>query len=374
MPFPGYQYPTPPSIGKRSYFAKIIPEYEAVGNIILTFIRFNDSIKKMWILSILAYLVLIGVAVTAIMLSLQLYRKYRLKYLFYYLVSIIFSYAFGFLDIVAKYLTQGIFGCAATEVHVINTIDLAFSFIAVPFIAAAWYYLIHMLTAFTGKTFKPLYKIGFFAVQVVLIIVFAVLLKNYAAAKGTQSPELSETILFIFNTVNRGILIFVLLAVSISAKTITDPEMRKAARIFCTVYISVFVLHFLLVHVVTPGGYICRVYPAAEFLMHLPPLLYLRRFLDRYYKDHPLHPLKENDLPGFFNKYGITEREQEIIRLILEGKSNREIEDRLYISYTTVKTHIYNIYKKLNIKNRWQLINLMQNYQTKGEKRGERIS
>ena len=297
---------------------------------------------------------MVGVGITAIILALQLNRQYPLKYLYYYLLSLIFSYAFGFLDIVAKYLTQGIFGCGTTESHIINTISLAFSFIAAPFIVVAWFYLIHMLVEFMGKPFKPIYKIGYFVVQGILIIIFAVLVKNYAAAKGAQSLELSELILFIFNAVNRGILIIVLAWIIIAAGKITEPAMRNGVRVFSGIYILVFLMHFVLVHILSYEGFVCQVYPVAEFFMHLPPLLYLKYFLGSYYKDHPLHPLQENDIAKFFAKFAITEREQEITRLILAGKSNREIEDILYISYTTVKTHIYNIYKKIDVPNRLQ--------------------
>jgi ligand-binding sensor domain-containing protein/DNA-binding CsgD family transcriptional regulator len=68
-------------------------------------------------------------------------------------------------------------------------------------------------------------------------------------------------------------------------------------------------------------------------------------------------------LDRFFDKYNISDREQEIIKLILEGKSNRNIEEKLYISPHTVKNHVYNIYQKLNINNRGQLINLFRDSQ-----------
>ncbi len=49
---------------------------------------------------------------------------------------------------------------------------------------------------------------------------------------------------------------------------------------------------------------------------------------------------------------------QEIIikELIIEGKANKEIADELFISLSTVKTHISNIYTKLNISSRNELI------------------
>ena len=48
----------------------------------------------------------------------------------------------------------------------------------------------------------------------------------------------------------------------------------------------------------------------------------------------------------------LTRREIEILPLLAEGLSNKEIAARLYIAPVTVKTHLQNIYKKLNTKNR----------------------
>jgi len=64
---------------------------------------------------------------------------------------------------------------------------------------------------------------------------------------------------------------------------------------------------------------------------------------------------KENELNKPYYKCKISQREKEIIDLILKGKSNKEIEDKLHISSHTVKNHIYNIYKKLDVNNRGEL-------------------
>jgi LuxR family transcriptional regulator, positive regulator of biofilm formation len=50
----------------------------------------------------------------------------------------------------------------------------------------------------------------------------------------------------------------------------------------------------------------------------------------------------------------LTAREREILRLIAAGCQNIEIGDRLCISTHTVKTHIYNLFKKIDVPNRFQ--------------------
>lgn len=52
------------------------------------------------------------------------------------------------------------------------------------------------------------------------------------------------------------------------------------------------------------------------------------------------------------DKNRLTSRENEILFLIAQGNTNSEIASQLNISLQTVKTHIYHIYKKINIKSR----------------------
>ena len=53
---------------------------------------------------------------------------------------------------------------------------------------------------------------------------------------------------------------------------------------------------------------------------------------------------------------GLTEREREVIRLISQGLSNRDIADRLCISSITVRHHLTNIFDKLGVSNRQKLL------------------
>ena len=56
-------------------------------------------------------------------------------------------------------------------------------------------------------------------------------------------------------------------------------------------------------------------------------------------------------------KYGenrLTTREREVLKLIAEGMINKEIATKLYISEKTVKNHVSNIFRKLNVSDRTQ--------------------
>ncbi len=52
----------------------------------------------------------------------------------------------------------------------------------------------------------------------------------------------------------------------------------------------------------------------------------------------------------------LTEREREVLWLLLAGASNREIARRLVLSVNTVKRHVYNLCGKLGVQSRTQAI------------------
>jgi DNA-binding NarL/FixJ family response regulator len=52
----------------------------------------------------------------------------------------------------------------------------------------------------------------------------------------------------------------------------------------------------------------------------------------------------------------LTAREREVFQMIANGRSNAEIAQELYISDTTVKTHVTHIFQKLNLRDRVQLV------------------
>jgi len=56
----------------------------------------------------------------------------------------------------------------------------------------------------------------------------------------------------------------------------------------------------------------------------------------------------------------LTAQEQKIIAEILKGKSNKAIAADLFISHSTVKTHINNLYKKLGVSSRQEILELYQ--------------
>jgi len=75
-----------------------------------------------------------------------------------------------------------------------------------------------------------------------------------------------------------------------------------------------------------------------------------RKIMSQYILKNQIHPFPTDEC---MSKH-LTRREIEILTMIAQGTSNSMIADQLCISPHTVKTHIYNIFKKIEVPNRLQ--------------------
>jgi DNA-binding NarL/FixJ family response regulator len=76
-----------------------------------------------------------------------------------------------------------------------------------------------------------------------------------------------------------------------------------------------------------------------------------RRLLDRFARSLPGAP--EPPAPELAE---LTDREREVLALLAEGLSNAELAERLFLSETTVKTHVSSILRKLGLRDRVQAV------------------
>ena len=74
-----------------------------------------------------------------------------------------------------------------------------------------------------------------------------------------------------------------------------------------------------------------------------------------------LDKIPHNKLPDNKNIPALTAREKEVLSLAAEGKSNKDIAEKLVLKEVTVKSHLNNIFKKLNVTNRTQAVLISQN-------------
>ncbi len=68
------------------------------------------------------------------------------------------------------------------------------------------------------------------------------------------------------------------------------------------------------------------------------------------------HPLDSPELSWPLRHRGLTVRESEAMALLVLGQRNREIAESMYVSIDTVKTHLRNAYRKLQVRNRAEAV------------------
>lgn len=78
-----------------------------------------------------------------------------------------------------------------------------------------------------------------------------------------------------------------------------------------------------------------------------------RRLLDRF-----AHSLPDGQAKASPALSALTDRELEVLRLLAGGLSNAELAERLFVSEATVKTHVSNLLKKLDLRDRVQAVAL----------------
>ncbi len=74
----------------------------------------------------------------------------------------------------------------------------------------------------------------------------------------------------------------------------------------------------------------------------------------RLVRPSPVEPFELNTKALTY--LGISERESDVLTLLAAGHSNQEIADRLFVSPNTVKTHLQNLYQKLDVARRGQAV------------------
>jgi DNA-binding CsgD family transcriptional regulator len=98
-------------------------------------------------------------------------------------------------------------------------------------------------------------------------------------------------------------------------------------------------------------------WPFINFLLFFSSLFIFHYFLKELMKPHS-DAGEEIDRSILLNR-GLTDREIEVVELLIKRRSNREIGAKLFISIATVKTHVHHVFDKLEIGTRGELLELL---------------
>lgn len=107
------------------------------------------------------------------------------------------------------------------------------------------------------------------------------------------------------------------------------------------------------------AGVFCRTRTPAELCKCIRCVLAGQVWVSNIELEYLINALRTYPAPRIVNSKGIellTKREQQVVKLLSEGLSNREIAQRLRISGHTVKNYIFNIFDKIGVSTRLELV------------------
>jgi DNA-binding CsgD family transcriptional regulator len=157
-----------------------------------------------------------------------------------------------------------------------------------------------------------------------------------------------------------GILDMVWLGTLLAAsRKAADPGRRKVDAAFAWLLLARYPIHLALTVWNPVGGTAFWALTIARLLglyTNLAPLIWLKAYFLPWADSLAKIMGARFDLAAIGQARGLTARETEILGLMIDGKSYKEIESALHISIHTVKSHVYSLYRKMDVTSRHQLI------------------
>lgn len=273
----------------------------------------------------------------------RLYKNYRFRFLKYLFLHILFSFLIVILQLGKLY-------------SIINAIQFfsVFSSVQLPMagllvILLIMTYALFILSLYE-KGIPPSRKTGLFLLTLIVAVIVVA----------------SNILLFLFDSVlllsaveyiYAAVLVLASLLLILDKKISANPVNRRIVRMFGIFYITWCIPFFI--HLIVPLKPSLYLYMSCQAVQFIFPYVWFQ-FI--FLRNHTLgiSCLRDsNCLDRIYRDKKITSREREIIELIVQGKSNREIEKELYISIYTVKNHVQNIYAKLGVRSRAKLIHMV---------------
>ncbi len=307
-------------------------------------------------------ILIITAGVVLIQLLLRLYRTYRSPYLkSAFLFNI--AYLIEFLLIFNLfYIAINLPGIWTPQIP--GVLSMLFSISPKPFGLLYFFYLVKTIYNLRGKKLPAWFN----GTIVLLLSLFLLdIFRILFIAKGTVLESwLYQICDFPFLTMNPLLILLLIPLLGRKAKSIAPQIAHPFALMFFSRQlfnqIAILTLYYLeyrnLESVHTLSVVFHTFYVALTFILMF---YWLNRKVIPYHRDLVDHSVTGVAVDSLRERYKLSDREVEVSLQIIYGKSNKEIAVQLNLSASTVKNYIYNLYQKIGISSRFELINLVQN-------------
>jgi len=303
-------------------------------------------------IAVLGYIFVVFIGIACLTSAGFLYVKIRNKLLFSFLIyySAFTLFVFSYL-VILTYINANISQVSFyVLLFVLGVISLSFSFLL--------FSILHFGHVLVYE--KPSTRIRIIEILVGVAALIGMISSFRINWQEEQIYQLKNFGLVFSIVIFFSVIVYSLILKLYHVKTINAErkQLLKNTSIINIIFIPGFAVDFYLLQ----AGYYSLFIPSFYFFTSI---LFMHYFIKKHYAD--LTTIRSISDPKAYNDYltgiGISTREKEIVVLIMKGYSNRKIANELFISLSTVKTHIRNIFKKLNIESRFEIITKLKNTQ-----------
>jgi DNA-binding CsgD family transcriptional regulator len=304
---------------------------------------------------IAAYVASVLLTGLTVAMALHVARRTGQKHYWAYLLFIIVNNLMAALDLVFRHFAARVAQPSLSALPVL--LDMLMGFLVFPLMAVCTFAFVVFLLGLAGSGVPRLLTRVYWTYWGILFIGFILAEYRYFDSGDWLLVDILNPV---FNVgILTGFLYAVLYALVLSRRVTVSGE-RKFVRTVALYYLLWFCLIFSFHTSQAPLRIDADVLTRSllGLAYNLPPLLWMTARLRKLYGGPLLEPGGDKRLNHWLATQSVSPREREIIHLIVQGKDNRAIEKELFISRRTVESHLYNIYRKLGIRSRVQLVYL----------------
>ena len=297
------------------------------------------------------FYILVLISGIAAALTIHLMSKiYGRNFLKDYAQNIIFFNLIVFVQLSSYYLHQNYFD-SATSTGFLNIYNITTYLIGFTGALGMAYSFVKVVFGLLGKSLPPFVKKTFLTGLVVLAVSYGI-----GIALFLQQREM--TWLFnLRNIVNMAlgwIILLSLLFLFYKGNRLPDRKQKHITKVFALIYLSGVL--GLIIAIFIDFALEDLFVPLFFLLMNLFPFMWFYMFFKKAFGTLILEPAEESIIERAVKEYKISEREREVLERLLKGFNHKQIQEELFISFHTVKNHIYSLYKKLEVSSRWELM------------------
>ncbi|MCG8569796.1 MAG: LuxR C-terminal-related transcriptional regulator [Spirochaetes bacterium] len=300
------------------------------------------------LLTAIALCISISSITTSIVLYLKFKEKWRLVYLLFGIGMIIYLFVYQY-----KYIYDVFIAYQYTQ-------SLFYFFIESIFTSIDTLLFIFLIFYLHDKKLPNLIKITIWGNFVFLLLITLTFFPSvYFLTEESDLTSLLYLLFIIANIFDYLLFTGFGLYFLFNWKKVPDKIMKQG--MFMVILVTLFIIPLWIINQYLVSQWLPKnYYFLNEIITPVYTLLWFGTIL--YFNINQLKRLatQNQELSSdFIHKYEITKREKDIILHLLKGIESNKIAEQLFISRKTVNTHIYNIYKKCDISNRVELVNLV---------------